>query len=130
MYKIQLRRRVTRRGGGGRSPLPFFQKLEKNALILGKKAYAVVICWLNFLFKMQFLRLSRRKKLNFFPAGQNFFLVLYMIVYQIALIPRKHPCPKKPWLRACYVCFNFVMWLMTMRIKLKMKSGTQRYDRK
>ena len=31
---------------------------------------------------MQFLRVSRRKNLRFFPGGQNFSLVLYMIVYQ------------------------------------------------
>ena len=30
-----------------------------------------------------------------------FFLILLMIVYQSALIPRKPPCPKKSWLRAC-----------------------------
>ena len=43
---------------------------------------------------MQFLRVSR-KKTEIFPAGQNLFLVLYMIVYQSALIPRKLPNPKK-----------------------------------
>ena len=48
---------------------------------------------------MQFLRVSRRKNRRFFPA-ENFFFVLYMIIYQRALIPSKLPCPKKlvtPW---------------------------------
>ena len=91
-----LRPRPVNRGGrgeGGVSPT-LFQKLGKNALILGKNALIALLYGLNFLFKMQFLRVSRKKPGNF-PAGQNLFLVLYMIVYQSALIPRKFPCPKK-----------------------------------
>ena len=42
-----------------------------------------------FSFKIQFLNRE------VFPAGQNFFSVLYMIVYQSALIPRNLPFPKK-----------------------------------
>ena len=38
-------------GGGGRSLLPFFQKLEKSALIFKKHAMIVVIYGLNFSFK-------------------------------------------------------------------------------
>ena len=67
-------------------PQAFFQKLEKIALILSINVLNVVIYRLIFLFKMQFLR--------FFPVGQNFFLLLYMIVYQSALFATKLPCPK------------------------------------
>ena len=64
----------------------------------------MVTCWLNFLFKMQFLRVNRRKKQRFFPA-EPFFLVLYMIVYQSALIPSKLPCPKK--FLVTHQCWDF-----------------------
>ena len=90
---VLIFRRVTREGRGKVCPA-LFQELEESTLILGKNALIVVIYGLNFLFKMQFLRVSRRKNRRFFPAGP-FFLVLYMIVYQSALIPRKLPCPKK-----------------------------------
>ena len=43
---------------------------------------------------MQFLRASRKK-----TARQNLFLVLCMIVYQSALIPRKLPYPNSPALK-------------------------------
>ena len=43
---------------------------------------------------MQFLRISTRKNLRVFTARPSFF-VLYMIVYQSALIPRKLSCPQK-----------------------------------
>ena len=80
--------------GKGEEVFPaLFQKLEKRALILGENALIVVIFGLNYSFKMQFLRVSRRRNQIFFPAAP-FFLVLYMIVYQSALIPKKHPCPK------------------------------------
>ena len=52
-----------------------------------------VIYVLNFSFKMQFLRVSKRKNWTFFPAGP-LFLVLYMIAYQSALIFRNLPSPK------------------------------------
>ena len=71
-------RRVTRGGRGERSSLPF----SKNMLNL-----------LNFSFKMQFLRVPRRKNRRFFHA-ESFFLVLYMTAYQSALISRKLPCLK------------------------------------
>ena len=81
--------------GKGEEVFPaLFQKLEKSALILRKNALIVIIFGLNYSFKMQFLRVSRRRNHIFFPAAP-FFLVLYMIVYQSALIPKKHPCPKK-----------------------------------
>ena len=75
-------RRVTRRGGEVYPAL--FQKLKKSALNLEKIACGhcgliVAIYELNFLFKMQFSRVSRRKNRRFFPAGP-FFLVLYLIV--------------------------------------------------
>ena len=61
---------------------------------MGKNALTVVIYGLNFSFKIQFLKVSRRKNQRFFPSGP-FFLVLYMIVHQCAVIARKLPCPKK-----------------------------------
>ena len=73
--------------------MPFFKNWKKSALIFGENALIVVIYVLNFSFKMQFLRVSRRKNQRFFPAGP-FFLVLYMIAYQSALISRKLSCPK------------------------------------
>ena len=65
----------------------------KSALIWGKNAQIMVIYGLNFSYKMQFFRLSRRKNLRLFRAGP-FFLVLYVIHYQCSLIPRKLPYPK------------------------------------
>ena len=87
--------RVTR-GGKGREVSPaLFRKLEKSSPILGKNALIVVIRGLSFSFKLQFLRVRGRKNWKFFPAGL-FFLVLWMIVFQSALmIPRKLPCSKK-----------------------------------
>ena len=70
---------------GGGLPCPC-SKVGKNALI-------VVIYELNFSFKMQFSRVSRRKKQKFFPK-EPFFLVLYMIAHQSALTPRKLLYPK------------------------------------
>ena len=83
-------KRVTR---GGEVPPALFRKLKKSALIFGENTLIVVIYVLSFSFKMQFLRVSRRKNRRFFPVGP-FFLVLYMITYQSALISRKLPCPK------------------------------------
>ena len=54
-------------------------------------AQIVVIYGLNFSFKMQFLRVSRRQKRRFFRKG-SFFRVLYLIVSQSALNLRKLPC--------------------------------------
>ena len=51
---------VTREGRGGRTPLPIFGNMKKNALIFGK-TLNVVIYGLNLLFKVQFLRISKRK---------------------------------------------------------------------
>ena len=53
-----------------------------------------VIYGLNFSFKGQFLRISRRKNRRFFKVGLLFF-VLLMIFYRSVLMPRKIPCPKK-----------------------------------
>ena len=71
-------------GWGGGGPVMFVVTCLFHKSIYG----------LNLSFKMQFLRVSRRKNRRFFTAGP-FFLVLYMSVYQSALIPRKLPCPKK-----------------------------------
>ena len=69
---------VTKGGGEGGLPCPF-SEIKKSALILGK-TLTVVIYRLNFLFKGQFLRVSRKKPRRLFPAGLLFF-VLWMIVY-------------------------------------------------
>ena len=86
-------RRVTRGGRGVGLPCPF-SKIGKNCPNFGGNVVIAVIYWLNFSFKVQFLRVSRRKNRRFFHAGP-FFFVLQMIVYRSALILRKLPCPKK-----------------------------------
>ena len=50
VHPRNVSRRVTRRGSGGRSTLPFFKNWEKSALILGKNALTVVFYGLNFSF--------------------------------------------------------------------------------
>ena len=45
-----------------------FQELEKRASVFWKNVLIVVIYGLNFSFKMQFLRISRRKGWRFFPT--------------------------------------------------------------
>ena len=54
-------RRVTRGGGRGGEDYPaLFQNLGRSTVILGKNALIVVTYGLNFSFKMQFWRVSRR----------------------------------------------------------------------
>ena len=72
------------------SSLPFFGNFVKRALIWEKMP---VVYGLDFSFKMQLLRVSRRNR-KFFYAG-SLFCVLQMIVYGSPLIPTKLPCPKK-----------------------------------
>ena len=86
-------RRVTRWEEGKVYPA-LFQKLEKNTLFLEKITLIVVIYGLNFSFKIQFLRVSRRKNQRFLPAGL-FFLELYMIVHQSTLILENSTALKK-----------------------------------
>ena len=81
------------RGEEGGLPCPF-SKNRKKYRILEKHALIAVIYRLNFSFTMQFLRVFRRKSRRFIPA-ELFFLVLYIISYQSALILKKLPCPKK-----------------------------------
>ena len=110
-------RRVTRWEEGEVYPA-LFQKLEKNTLFLEKITLIVVIYGLNFSFKIQFLRVSRRKNRRFLPAGP-FFLELYMIVHQSTLILENSAALKKSWLRGCiptenirkpimFLCFQIV----------------------
>ena len=94
-------------GGGGEISLALFRKLEKSVLILGKNALIVVFYGINFLFKVQFLRVSRRKNCRFFPAGP-FAFVLQIIVYQSPLIPRKLPCRKKFLIASLVYELNFL----------------------
>ena len=57
-------------GGGAAKVSPgLFRKLERGALILGENVLIAVIYGLNFSFKVQFLRVSRRKNQRFFLAG-------------------------------------------------------------
>ena len=84
-------------GGGRRPPLPYFGNWKEVPQFLGKNVLTGVIYGLNFPFKAPFLRVSWR----IFPAWPFFFL-LQMIVYRSALIPRKLPCLKNSWLRACF----------------------------
>ena len=73
MINLQISdRRVTRGGSGEVSPA-LFQKLEKSALILSKNALIVVISELNFSFKMQFLRISRKKTGDFSLRDKIYF---------------------------------------------------------
>ena len=114
-------RRVTRGGRGGEVSPVLFQKLEKSALIWGKNALVVVIYGLNFLFKMQFVRFSRRKSRRFFPPGpflctRSFIKVPYFQENSAAL--------KNSWLRACRdisLCLN-VDCLNTWKFILQQKS--------
>ena len=50
----------------------FFSEIGKSVLILGKNLI-VIIYGLNFLFKEQFLGVSKRKNRRHFPAGPFFF---------------------------------------------------------
>ena len=61
-------RRVTRGGRGEVSPA-LFEKLEKSTLICGNKCPNCGHLWVKFSFKMQFLRVSRRKNWRLFPRG-------------------------------------------------------------
>ena len=91
-HKHQLQQVRNQMGGGAEVSPALFQKLEKSALIFVKNAVIAIIYGLNFSFKMQFLRVCRRKNRRSFPV-EPFFPVLYMIIYQSPLIPRKLPPP-------------------------------------
>ena len=120
-------RHVTR-GGEGRGrgqglPCPFL-KIEKSALILGKNSQTVVICGLHFSFTTKFLRVFKRKSQRFILAGP-FFLTLYMIIYQSALIPKKLPFPKK-FLVTClkHLCWSlFLIKLLVWRLPYRIFIG-------
>ena len=105
-------------GGGGGLPCPFSKIGKKNILFLEKITLIVVIYGLNFSFKIQFLRASRRKNRRFLPAGP-FFLELHMIVHQSTVILENSTALKKSWLRGCiptenirkpimFLCFQIV----------------------
>ena len=84
---------ITRWGKGTGLPA-LFQKLEYCALIQGKNAMIAVICGLNFLLKVRFLRVYRSVNQRFFPAVP-FFFMLQMIIYRNALIPKRTPLLQK-----------------------------------
>ena len=75
---------------GGNVSLALFHKFEKRVLILGKNALIWVIYGLHFSFKMECLRVSRRKNRRFFPV-QPFFLC--RVVHDCL---SKRPYSKKP----------------------------------
>ena len=96
-----------------------FWKLEKIALILGNNALIAVIYGLNFSFKVQFLKGSRRKK-NFL-ARPSFFL-LYMIIYRSVRISRKQLSPKKILVTPLVM----IMRMMSNRVAVTMRMWVTR----
>ena len=75
MKKPHPLRRVTKVGEGmGLGLLHPFLRIRKIFPNFGENALIVVIYELNFSFKMQFLRVSRRKNRRFFPALKNSWL--------------------------------------------------------
>ena len=98
----------------GRGGLPCsFLKIGKKCPNFRGKCPVVVIYVLNFSFKMQFLRVSRRKNRTLSPAGP-LFLVLYMIAYQSALISRKLSCPKNFLVTRLIECMKILKVAFTM----------------
>ena len=99
----------------------------------------MVICGLNFSFKVQFLRVYRRRNWRFFSAGP-FFFVLLMIVYRSTLIPRKLPCPKtflvttlqqRLLLILCVFflfLFNFWLFILFNHDRLKCRFSSCRHE--
>ena len=79
---------------------------------------------------MQFLIVSRRKSQEFFPTA-SFFSVLYMIVYQNVLIPRKLLCSKTflvthlGWLLLLFALVNIYLYMeqkqLSSHTKIKKK---------
>ena len=61
--------RLVIRGGRGEVSPAVFQKLEKSALICGKICPDCGNLWIKFLFKMQFLRVSRQENQRLLPCG-------------------------------------------------------------
>ena len=79
--------------GGGGLPCPFFKIWKKVPQFWGKcPGYGHL--WVTFLIWNAVFKSFQDKISEIFPCGV-FFFVLYMIIYQSALIPRKLPCPKK-----------------------------------
>ena len=66
-------------GGEGEVSPALSWKLEKSALILGKKVLILIIYRINFLLKIQFLGFSCRKSSKFFPVRPFIFLFLMNI---------------------------------------------------
>ena len=64
------------RGGRGEVSPAFFQKLDKSALICGKKCPYCGHLWVRLSFKMQLLRVSRRKYRRLFPNGGFLYCVV------------------------------------------------------
>ena len=93
--------------GKGREVFPaLFPKLGKSALVLGKKCPDCGHLWVKFFISSAVFKSFQEKNRRFFPAGP-FFVVLWMIVYRSAIIPRKLPFSKKFLLTRQLLCFVY-----------------------
>ena len=88
------------RGGRGKVSPVLFQKLEKSALICGKKCPDCGHLWVTFSFKMQFLRVSRRKKPNIFSLRGLSFLCCRWTFIEMPEFQENFLALKNSWLRA------------------------------
>ena len=82
------------RGWVGKSPLPFFRKLEKSSLSCRKNACLWSSIGKISHWKWNFLRVSWQKTGDLLTTWP-FFLVLYVNVFRSTLILRKLHCPRK-----------------------------------
>ena len=91
VYHTLNPRHATIGGERGRPPLPYFENRKKVPRFC-KKCPDRDHLWVKFSIQNVILRISRIKKLKFFPA---FFFCFWQNVYKSASIPRDLPCPKK-----------------------------------
>ena len=96
--------------GGGRPPLPFFLKIEKKALILGKKGPDSVVFWIKFSIQNVVLRVSRRKNFKIFQAGPFFLCFLTKFLLKCPNL-QNFPCPEK--FLVAPLRLRDMQWLMT-----------------
>ena len=96
--------RVTGRGTGS-VYLALFKKLLKRYPDCGQ-------LWVKSLIYNAIFESFQEKSWRLFLAG-SFFLALYMIIYQSALIPKKIPTPKK-FLATCLKHLCWSMFLITL----------------
>ena len=95
---------VTRRGEV--SPA-LFQKLGKSALILRKNALIAVIPGLNFLFKVQFLKIPGEKTRDFYLWGLSFSCCRWLFI-EVPKFQENSPALENSWLHDCqYHIFHY-----------------------